>query len=79
METRRLLEIRRSFLCVASASSSTAVGPQAQLGAAEQTDFSIERISRLCGYDEPSSFSNFFKREVGTNPKAYRAADAKKS
>lgn len=36
------------------------------------TNFSIERIAKQCGYEEPSSFSNFFKRETGTTPKAYR-------
>jgi LacI family transcriptional regulator len=39
-----------------------------------QTTLSIERIARLCGYDHPAKFTNFFKREVGQPPSAYRLA-----
>jgi LacI family transcriptional regulator len=37
-----------------------------------QTTFSIERIARLCGYDQQAKFSNFFKRETGMSPSEYR-------
>ena len=36
------------------------------------TQYSIERISRLCGYDQQAKFSNFFKREAGVTPSKYR-------
>lgn len=36
------------------------------------TTFSIERIARLCGYDQQAKFSNFFKRETGMSPSEYR-------
>ena len=37
-----------------------------------QTSYSIERISRLCGYAQQAKFSNFFKREAGMSPSAFR-------
>lgn len=37
-----------------------------------QTTLSIERIARLCGYDHPAKFSNFFKREAGLPPSGFR-------
>jgi LacI family transcriptional regulator len=40
-----------------------------------QTSLSIERIARLCGYDHPAKFTNFFKREAGVPPTAYRQAN----
>ena len=35
-------------------------------------DYSIQQISDFLGFSEPSSFSRFFKRETGMNPKDYR-------
>lgn len=38
-----------------------------------RTSLSIERIARLCGYDQMAKFSNFFKRETGMSASDYRA------
>ena len=35
---------------------------------------SICRMSELCGYGQHAKFSNFFKRETGQSPLAYRQA-----
>lgn len=37
------------------------------------TDLSIGRIADMVGFDEPSNFNLFFKREVGCTPGEYRA------
>lgn len=37
------------------------------------TQLSVSEIANLCGYDHPAKFSNFFKRETGMTPSAYRA------
>jgi LacI family transcriptional regulator len=37
------------------------------------TDLSVSRVSDMCGFDEPSNFNLFFKREVGCTPGQYRA------
>lgn len=37
-----------------------------------QTTLGIERIARLVGYDHPAKFTNFFKREAGLPPSAFR-------
>jgi LacI family transcriptional regulator len=36
------------------------------------TDLSVERISALCGYEQQSKFSNFFKRMTDQSPSEYR-------
>ncbi len=36
------------------------------------TAYSVERISELCGFAEQGKFSNFFKRETGMTPSAWR-------
>ena len=36
------------------------------------TELSVSRVSDLCGFDEPSNFNLFFKREVGCTPGHYR-------
>jgi LacI family transcriptional regulator len=36
------------------------------------TNLSIARIAAMCGFDEPSNFNLFFKRETGCTPSEYR-------
>ena len=38
------------------------------------TDFKLEEIALLCGYDSAANFSSFFKEKAGCNPSAYRLA-----
>lgn len=38
------------------------------------TDESIERVARTLGFDDPSYFSRFFRRETGQTPSAFRQA-----
>ena len=38
------------------------------------TTLSIAHVGRLCGYDHPAKFANFFKRESGMSPSQSRAA-----
>ncbi|MFN0128701.1 MAG: helix-turn-helix domain-containing protein [Verrucomicrobiales bacterium] len=38
---------------------------------------SIARVAHLCGFDQQSKFSNFFRRETGLSPRTWRReADA---
>lgn len=37
------------------------------------TKLSIARIAAMCGFDEPSNFNLFFKREAGCTPSDYRS------
>jgi LacI family transcriptional regulator len=39
------------------------------------TDFSVERIASLCGFEQAGKFSKFFKRETGMTPSEYRRGD----
>jgi LacI family transcriptional regulator len=36
------------------------------------TDFAVERIATMCGFEQAGKFSKFFKRETGLTPSAYR-------
>lgn len=36
------------------------------------TDYTVERISKLCGYDNEVHFMRSFKKETGNTPKEYR-------
>ncbi len=36
------------------------------------TDLPVSRIAAMTGYERSSSFSEFFRREAGTSPRAYR-------
>ena len=37
------------------------------------TELTVSRVSDMCGFEEPSNFNLFFKREVGCTPGQYRA------
>ena len=39
----------------------------------QTTALSVERIAALCGYDQPSKFTHFFKRSTGLAPSEFRA------
>ena len=36
------------------------------------TSMTITRVGQLCGFDQQAKFANFFKRETGMTPSAYR-------
>ena len=39
------------------------------------TDWSIAEVAYSLGFDYPTYFNNFFKKQTGTNPKAFRLAE----
>lgn len=39
------------------------------------TDWSIAEVAYALGFDYPTYFNNFFKKQTGTNPKAFRLAE----
>jgi len=38
----------------------------------QHTDWNISEIAFALGFDYPTYFNNFFKKQIGTNPKAFR-------
>jgi len=41
----------------------------------QHTDWSISEIAYSLGFDYPTYFNNFFKKQTGTNPKAFRLSE----
>lgn len=41
----------------------------------QHTDWNISEIAFALGFDYPTYFNNFFKKQTGTNPKAFRSAE----
>jgi len=41
----------------------------------QHTDWSISEIAYALGFEYPTYFNNFFKKNTGTNPKAFRATE----
>lgn len=41
----------------------------------QHTDWSISEIAYSLGFDYPTYFNNFFKKQTGTNPKAFRVEE----
>ena len=41
----------------------------------QHTDWNISEIAFALGFDYPTYFNNFFKKQTGTNPKAFRLAE----
>lgn len=41
----------------------------------QHTDWSISEVAYSLGFDYPTYFNNFFKKQTGTNPKAFRLAE----
>lgn len=41
----------------------------------QHTDWSISEIAYALGFDYPTYFNNFFKKQTGTNPKSFRLAE----
>jgi len=41
----------------------------------QHTDWSISEIAYALGFDYPTYFNNFFKKQTGTNPKSFRLSE----
>ncbi|MDR6528408.1 AraC-like DNA-binding protein [Chryseobacterium rhizosphaerae] len=41
----------------------------------QHTDWNISEIAFALGFDYPTYFNNFFKKQTGTNPKAFRLTE----
>ncbi len=41
----------------------------------QHTDWNISEIAFALGFDYPTYFNNFFKKQTGTNPKTFRSAE----
>ncbi|MNY59033.1 HTH-type transcriptional regulator ChbR [compost metagenome] len=41
----------------------------------QHTDWSISEIAYALGFEYPTYFNNFFKKQTGTNPKSFRVVE----